>query len=108
VRNAILLTAKFFFFIFFSAEDGVVNYQPAALFRFSLLILLTAHEKPALPTTSSLSLPPSYFIFHWFSSSVGGDCSNESLPPPFKKHYTVLKTTRKRVALLTPETAVEK
>lgn len=109
MRNATLLTAKFFFvFILFSVKDGVINYQPAAFFLFSLLILLTAHEKPSLPTTSSLSLPPSYFIFLWFSSSVGGVCSNESLPPPFKKHHTVLKTTRKRVALLAPETAVEK
>lgn len=85
-----------------------ISYQPATFFPFPLLVLLTDHEKLSLPTTSSLSLPPSYFIFRWFNSLEGGDSNNESLPPSFKKHYTVLKMTIKRVVLLTPETAVKK
>lgn len=76
--------SSFFVLILSSAKDGVINYQPATFFPFTLLILLIAHEKPSLPTSSSLSLPPSYFIFLWFSSSESGYYSNESLPLPFK------------------------
>lgn len=79
--------AKFFFvLILFSAKDGVINYQPTAFLLPSLLILLTSQERPFLPTTFSLSLPPSYFVSLWFSSSLGGDCSNENLLPAFKRN----------------------